>query len=139
MAPKRLRCFVLGCENEHSSRRHLLPTSEPVKAQWLTFAFKGKAPPDLPKCIYVCSNHFTPDCFANEGQYKAGFAKKLVLKDGSVPTVRGSASPPEKVSISFYVPLPSHFLERGRGEQSSLSFKVPLLWIFEMQCVNSST
>ncbi len=24
-----------------------------------------------------CANHFTPDCFLNEGQFKAGFVKKL--------------------------------------------------------------
>ncbi|XP_016367233.1 uncharacterized protein LOC107707669 isoform X1 [Sinocyclocheilus rhinocerous] len=106
MAPKRLRCFVVGCNNEHYSR-HLLPTSEPLKEQWITFAFKGKAPPDLPKCVYVCSNHFTPDCFANEGQYKAGFAKKLVLKDGSVPTVCDPASPPEKHFVDGR-PTPAH-------------------------------
>ncbi len=28
-----------------------------------------------------CANHFTPDCFLNEGQFKAGFVKKLKLKD----------------------------------------------------------
>ncbi|XP_042598846.1 uncharacterized protein LOC109111146 isoform X2 [Cyprinus carpio] len=106
MAPKRFRCFVVGCSNEHYSR-HLLPTSEPLKTQWITYAFKGKAPPDLPKCVYVCSNHFTSDCFANEGQYRAGFAKKLVLKDGSVPTVRDPSSPPEKHFVDGR-PTPAH-------------------------------
>ncbi len=58
MTPKKLRYFVVGCNNEHSSRR-LLPTSEPMKTQWIniTFVFEGNAPPDLLKCIYVCANH----------------------------------------------------------------------------------
>ncbi|XP_051981457.1 uncharacterized protein LOC127642989 isoform X2 [Xyrauchen texanus] len=101
MSPKRLRCFVVGCKNEHSSL-HLLPTSEPRKTQWIRFVFKGNAPSNLPKCVHVCANHFTPDCFVNEGQYKAGFAKKLFLKNGSVPTVRGPVSPPE-VCKSTYI------------------------------------
>ncbi len=53
---KRLRRSVVGCNNEYSSS-HLLPTSEPLKTQWITFVFEGNAPPDLPKCIYVRANH----------------------------------------------------------------------------------
>ncbi len=36
-----------------------------------------------------CANHFTTDCFLNEGQFKAGFVK-LKLKDGSLPQTRGA-------------------------------------------------
>ncbi len=52
----KLRCFVVGCNNEYSSR-HLLLTSEPLKTQRITFVCEGNAPPDLPKCIYVRTNH----------------------------------------------------------------------------------
>ncbi len=41
---KRLRCFVLGCNNEYSSRK-LLPTSEPLETKRITFDFEGIGPP----------------------------------------------------------------------------------------------
>ncbi len=56
---KWLKCFVVGCNNEYSSR-HLLLTSEPLKTQRIniTFAFEGNALiPDLHKCIYVHPTH----------------------------------------------------------------------------------
>ncbi len=75
----------MHCNNEHSSRH------------FLQLLLKGSAcnVMDLPKCICL-HNHFTPDCFVNEGQYKAGCAKTLFLKDGLV------ALPPEEVSIRFF-------------------------------------
>lgn len=69
--------------------------------QWVNFIFKGNAPQNIGKYVYVCANHFTPDCFVNEGQYKAGFALKLLIKDGAVPTVRAPTSRPEDVSIDI--------------------------------------
>ncbi len=43
MSPKRLRCSVVGCNDEHSSR-HLIPTSELLKTQRFTFVLKGMHP-----------------------------------------------------------------------------------------------
>ncbi len=45
MSPKRLRCFVVGCNNK-DSRCHLLPTSQPLK-QRITFVFEENAPPPI--------------------------------------------------------------------------------------------
>lgn len=100
MSQRSRRCYVIGCRNEHKSI-HLLPASVPLKKQWVNFIFKGNAPKNIGKYVYVCANHFTSDCFVNEGQYKAGFALKLLIKDGSIPTVRTPTSCPEDVSIDI--------------------------------------
>ncbi len=52
-----------------------------------------------------CANHFTPDCFLNMGQFKAGFVKKFKLKDGLVPypLFMLPATPPEEVSLTLYI------------------------------------
>ncbi len=66
---KRLRCSVVGCSNEFNSR-HLLPTSEPLKMQWITFVFEWNAPPDLPKCVYVRTNHLWSSFIYRRNEYK---------------------------------------------------------------------
>ncbi|XP_042614665.1 uncharacterized protein LOC109110689 isoform X2 [Cyprinus carpio] len=99
MSPKKHKCSVVGCNNEHSSF-HLLPTSEPLKTQWMDFIYEGKAPLKIPKYVYVCANHFFLTVFENEGQFKAGLASKLILKSGSLPTVRDATSPSEEASTS---------------------------------------
>ncbi len=56
MSPKRLKRFVAGCNNENTSH-NLLPTSELLKTQRITCVFEGNASSDLPKCVYVLTNH----------------------------------------------------------------------------------
>ncbi len=46
---------------------------------WVTIL--GHTSLSLNSFMSGCANYFTPDCFLNEGQFKAGFVKKLKLKD----------------------------------------------------------
>ncbi len=64
MSRKQSRCSVFGYKTEHKSL-HFLPASEPLWTQWITLIFQGNVPQNLPKYIYVCANHFTPDSFVN--------------------------------------------------------------------------
>ena len=51
--------------------------------------------------LYVSPNHFTLDCFINEGQYKAGLALTLTLVKGSVATILDPATAPQpQVSVA---------------------------------------
>ncbi len=112
---KRLRCFVIGCKNEYSSR-HLLPTSEPLKMQRVNFTFALKRMRRSP--IYINASMFA-----------------RIIRDPDSPT--------EVVSIrvfyeSLQIAFPNNVLVsqfRGcslqsarqsteeRGEQNSLAFK----------------
>ncbi|XP_039550333.1 uncharacterized protein LOC120495031 isoform X2 [Pimephales promelas] len=84
---KHKSCSIIDCTNDHRSV-FLLPSSNPQKDQWLNFIYSGNAPTQQhTKYLYVCAKHFTNDCFHNMGQFRAGHAKRLKLKSGSVPTV----------------------------------------------------
>ncbi len=50
---KRLRCSVVGFNNEYSSH-HLLPTSEPLKTQRINVTFALKWMRRSPICLNVC-------------------------------------------------------------------------------------
>jgi len=96
---KHASCSVVGCTEPRASL-HRTPAAEDVSSKWIDFIYHGNVPATVGKGhLYVCGNHFLPDCFANLGPYNAGLADKLFLKVGSVPTVAGKTTDEGNVSI----------------------------------------
>lgn len=81
----RRRC-VLQCQDKFPL--HGLPKEDEVKTQWLKFIFTI-IPEDYNPNLSLCSLHFTEGCFLNLAQFNAGYSKRLVLKDGAVPSLLG--------------------------------------------------
>ncbi|XP_051255127.1 uncharacterized protein LOC127362901 [Dicentrarchus labrax] len=100
-------CSVLGCTTQHSTI-HSLPASEDLLVQWIHFIYDGNVPARVGKRLYVCANHFLTDCFQNLGQVNAGLAKRLLLVEGAVPTVRGSTVEEVTASTSRLVDRVHH-------------------------------
>ncbi|XP_060907630.1 uncharacterized protein LOC132984731 [Labrus mixtus] len=94
------RCCVVGCKDPPVSL-HRLPAAEDLREKWLDFIYDGDVPSSVGKHLCVCADHFTPDCFVNYGQYSSGMATKLLLEDGSVPTVRVRSNDEENVSQRY--------------------------------------
>ncbi|XP_010795343.1 THAP domain-containing protein 10-like isoform X1 [Notothenia coriiceps] len=87
------RCVVVGCNNLNKGKvLHALPSLEKYRNLWLEFIFQGHVPEDYNRFLLVCSEHFAPDMFMNFAQVKEGFASRLRLKPGSIPTIRDQAS-----------------------------------------------
>ncbi len=94
VAMSRRRCF-LRCESKSSL--HLLSKHEHLKSQWLQFIFTVTPQQHNPKL------HFTDDCFLNLGEVNAGFAKRLFIKDGAVPTLFGPSCASESQLVSICI------------------------------------
>ena len=75
MRAKHVSCSVVGGSDQHKTLHK--------------FIFDGEVPATVGMNLSVCAKHFDMDCFHNLGQYNAGLAAKLFLKEGSIPTIRG--------------------------------------------------
>lgn len=79
-------CAVPGCTAVNVSL-HTLPLSPALRQKWLNLIFSGSVPENVSPHLRLCTAHFTPDCIENQMKYNSGFAKRLNLIPGSVPTL----------------------------------------------------
>ncbi len=50
--------------------------------------------------MFVCSHHFSDECFVNKAQFDAGFADCLILKVGAVPVMKVPCHESETQAVS---------------------------------------
>ena len=98
------------CINQHQCLYSVL-AKEQQKRQWLCLIFKDSMPAKVNVSLFVCANHFTSDCFSNEGQYKAGFASTLTLVKATAPPILDPATAPEPQVMSPRLQLPTSMVK----------------------------
>lgn len=84
-------CMVPSCTNCSKKTKgsdisyHRLPNDQQMRRTWLRRIRRM----NLPKAnsCYVCSAHFTPDCFEGSLKELFGMKTKKTLKPGSVPSI----------------------------------------------------
>ncbi|XP_072551161.1 uncharacterized protein [Salminus brasiliensis] len=100
MAEYAQKCTVPGCDGDVGTF-HTLPKEPNCQRAWLMFIY-NKIPPSFNSKLLVCSAHFTPDSFSNLVQYRSGFAQRLTLERGAIPTLlepKPKPSPSRQPSI----------------------------------------
>ena len=80
------RCVVFGCSNVPSENVSIFSCPENMRVSWSRFVKRTRAKWNS-KQIYICSKHFTQDCFENWMAFESGFHSKLILKRKAVPTI----------------------------------------------------
>ena len=99
-----VHCCVPGCIN-HSSKTynisyHRIPNDKGLQKAWLARIRRDNLPP-LRNC-YVCSEHFTDECFETDlkAQLMPELKVKKRLKRDAIPSVFSFGPEPKKPRIS---------------------------------------
>lgn len=88
------KCIILGCSFSLGDKGTLFsfPKDEFVRDKWAHFVRLYNSSWVFQTTDRICSQHFVQCDFSNWSQFHMGFAQKLVLVKGAVPTVNGFAS-----------------------------------------------
>ncbi|XP_050390977.1 zinc finger protein 611 [Patella vulgata] len=90
-------CSVGGCKNNGSSRpsgtsMHRFPRNEALREAWTTFVnlSRSKSNWKPTKCKYICSEHFSQDCFDSKHRFFVTLglpSQKKNLLAGAIPSI----------------------------------------------------
>lgn len=115
-----VHCCVPGCSN-HSSKTsdisyHRIPKDKGFQKAWLARIRRDNLPP-LQNC-YVCSEHFTGDCFERDLKAKLLPEQKVKrsLKRDAVPSLFSFGPEPKKARISSKTRKNRRYAEELRQE-----------------------
>ena len=90
------RCVAAGCSNTATERISLFrfPRDHALPAQWEKQVQRTRAQWKATEHSYICSEHFTDDCFKVDTALasKFGISKGRRLKPGSIPTIFNRSS-----------------------------------------------
>ena len=84
-------CMVPNCANGSRKTKgsgisyHRLPVVQKIRKHWLA-RIRRENPPKENSC-YVCSEHFTPDCFQISYKNVFGQTNKKSLKPDAIPSI----------------------------------------------------
>ena len=100
-------CIAAGCSNTCKQNVSLFisPRDPTLRERWTRQVRRTRAGWSGPTATsYLCSNHFTEDCFDESSLMaaKLGFEKRKTLKPDAVPTVsreQKAAPPPSKIEL----------------------------------------
>ena len=85
------RCVAAGCSNTPSDKvsLHKFPKDVSWKREWEKQVQRTRAQWKATEHSYLCSEHFTEDCFEVDSAIAAqfGIKKRKALKPGAVPSI----------------------------------------------------
>ncbi|XP_063066590.1 uncharacterized protein LOC134458292 [Engraulis encrasicolus] len=124
MAEHTRSCAI--CGTKASTSMHFLPKKEDDRKKWLEFIYGTSQPAKYNKTLVLCSTHFQDSDFTNMGEYSRGFATRLILRPGSIPSRRTGTSPQASTSQVLRPPFTHVATQTDRPRRSTRTTQVSM-------------
>ncbi len=96
------RCVAFNCNNTNGEgiSLHAFPEDTHIASLWIRFVRTKRAKWTKSDFSFLCSKHFTEDCFSNFLKVKMRHSKKLLLEPNAVPTIHAKDPKTEESSTT---------------------------------------